>query len=99
MERTSASATVFGSERRGRVAFVRRFVSAHSFLLKWAATKRRPPARNFTFGGYTFTPTALMNRDGWRIRVGAYRVLYFADIKARQITVGVIGHRRDVYRD
>jgi mRNA-degrading endonuclease RelE of RelBE toxin-antitoxin system len=30
--------------------------------------------------------------------VGDYRVLYFADTKAKQITVGVIGHRRDVYR-
>jgi mRNA interferase RelE/StbE len=41
----------------------------------------------------------LKNRDGWRIRVGDYRVLYFADTKARQITIGVIGHRREVYRD
>jgi mRNA interferase RelE/StbE len=40
----------------------------------------------------------LRNRDGWRIRVGDYRVLYFADKKVRQIVVGVIGHRRDVYR-
>jgi mRNA interferase RelE/StbE len=40
----------------------------------------------------------LKNRDGWRIRVGDYRVLYFADTKAKEITVGVIGHRRDVYR-
>jgi mRNA interferase RelE/StbE len=41
----------------------------------------------------------LKNRDGWRIRVGDYRILYFADTKTRQITVGVIGHRREVYRD
>jgi mRNA interferase RelE/StbE len=41
----------------------------------------------------------LRNRDGWRIRVGDYRVLYFADSKMRQIVVGVIGHRREVYRD
>jgi mRNA interferase RelE/StbE len=41
----------------------------------------------------------LKNRDGWRIRVGDYRILYFADSKARQIVVGVIGHRREVYRD
>jgi mRNA interferase RelE/StbE len=34
----------------------------------------------------------LKNRDGWRIRIGDYRVLYFADAKARQITVGAIGH-------
>jgi mRNA interferase RelE/StbE len=41
----------------------------------------------------------LKNRDGFRIRVGDYRVLYFADTKSRQIVVGVIGHRREVYRD
>lgn len=40
----------------------------------------------------------LKNRDGWRIRVGDYRVLYFADSEARQIVVGVIGHRGEVYR-
>lgn len=41
----------------------------------------------------------LKNRDGWRIRVGDYRILYFADAKTRKITIGVIGHRREVYRD
>ncbi len=41
----------------------------------------------------------LKNRDGFRIRVGDYRVLYFADNKAKQIVIGVIGHRREVYRD
>jgi mRNA interferase RelE/StbE len=41
----------------------------------------------------------LKNRDGFRIRIGDYRVLYFADTKARQIVIGAIGHRREVYRD
>ena len=41
----------------------------------------------------------LKNRDGWRIRVGDYRVLYFADPKTRKLVVGAIGHRREVYRD
>lgn len=41
----------------------------------------------------------LRNRDGWRIRVGDYRVLYFADSTACQIVIGVIGHRREVYRN
>lgn len=41
----------------------------------------------------------LKNRDGFRIRVGDYRILYFADTKLKQIAVGVIGHRREVYRD
>jgi mRNA interferase RelE/StbE len=40
----------------------------------------------------------LKNRDGWRVRVGDYRILYFADKTARQVIVGVIAHRRDVYR-
>jgi mRNA interferase RelE/StbE len=41
----------------------------------------------------------LRNRDGWRIRVGDCRVLYFADAKTKQIVIGVIGHRREVYRN
>ena len=41
----------------------------------------------------------LRNRDGFRIRVGDYRVLYFADTKAKLIVIGAIGHRREVYRD
>ncbi len=41
----------------------------------------------------------LKNRHGFRIRVGDYRVLYFADPKLKHIVVGVIGHRREVYRD
>jgi len=41
----------------------------------------------------------LKNRDGFRIRVGDYRVLYLADAKLKQIVIGNIGHRREVYRD
>jgi mRNA interferase RelE/StbE len=41
----------------------------------------------------------LKNRDGFRIRVGDYRVLYLADVKLKQIVIGSIGHRREVYRD
>jgi len=40
----------------------------------------------------------LQNRDGWRIRVGDYCLLYFVNAKARRIVVGIIGHRREVYR-
>ncbi len=41
----------------------------------------------------------LKNRDGFRIRVGDYRVLYSADSETKTIVVGVIRHRREVYRD
>ena len=41
----------------------------------------------------------LKNRDGFRIRVGDYRVLYLTDAKSQQIVIGSIGHRRKIYRD
>lgn len=41
----------------------------------------------------------LKNRDGFRIRIGDYRVLYLADTKSKQIVIGNIAHRREVYRD
>ncbi len=40
----------------------------------------------------------LTGREGWRIRVGAYRIIYEVDDAARTVTVLHIGHRRDVYR-
>lgn len=40
----------------------------------------------------------LTGRDGWRIRVGAYRVVYELDEHPGTITILHVGHRRDVYR-
>ncbi len=40
----------------------------------------------------------LSGREGWRIRVGSYRVIYEIDDAQRTVTVLHIGHRRDVYR-
>ena len=40
----------------------------------------------------------LTNREGWRIRVGDYRVIYEIDDKTRVVTVLHVGHRRDVYK-
>jgi len=34
----------------------------------------------------------------WRIRVGAYRIVYVIDDHARTVDVTRIAHRRDVYR-
>ena len=39
----------------------------------------------------------LAGREGWRIRVGNYRVIYEIDDTKKQITILHIGHRRDVY--
>jgi len=40
----------------------------------------------------------LTGREGWRIRVGDYRVIYEIDDKQQVVTILHIGHRRDVYR-
>lgn len=40
----------------------------------------------------------LKDREGWRIRVGQYRVIYEIDDAARLVRVLEAGHRRDVYR-
>lgn len=39
----------------------------------------------------------LVGREGWRIRVGNYRVIYEIDDAKQEITILHIGHRRDVY--
>lgn len=39
----------------------------------------------------------LVGRDGWRIRLGDYRVIYEIDDAQKKITVLPVGHRRDVY--
>ncbi len=36
--------------------------------------------------------------EGWRIRVGDYRVLYQIDDDAQTVTVVRVKHRREVYR-
>ena len=40
----------------------------------------------------------LTGREGWRIRVGDYRVIYEIDDSLQQLIVLHVGHRRDVYK-
>ena len=40
----------------------------------------------------------LTGREGWRIRVGHYRVIYEIDDRRQVVAVAHVGHRRDVYR-
>ncbi len=36
--------------------------------------------------------------EGYRIRVGDYRIVYLVDDDARVVDVARIGHRREIYR-
>jgi mRNA interferase RelE/StbE len=36
--------------------------------------------------------------EGWRVRVGQYRILYQIDDGAQTVTIARVRHRRDVYR-
>jgi mRNA interferase RelE/StbE len=40
----------------------------------------------------------LQGHDGYRIRIGDYRVLYLIDDRTGTIEVLAVGHRREVYR-
>jgi len=40
----------------------------------------------------------LVDREGWRIRVGVYRIIYKIDDTQKTVTVTHIGHRSDVYQ-
>ena len=40
----------------------------------------------------------LAGREGWRVRVSDYRIIYEIDDAARIVTVLDVGHRRDIYR-
>jgi mRNA interferase RelE/StbE len=40
----------------------------------------------------------LTARDGWRIAVAEWRVIYEIDDAQQTVTVHHVGHRRDVYR-
>ena len=42
--------------------------------------------------------TKLAAREGWRIRVGDFRVIYEIDDRQQVVAILHIGHRRDVYR-
>jgi mRNA interferase RelE/StbE len=40
----------------------------------------------------------LKSSDGYRIRIGDYRVLYRIDTAKAEVSVFAIGHRKEVYR-
>ncbi len=37
-------------------------------------------------------------KEGWRVRVGEFRILYRIDDDSREVRIFEIGHRREVYR-
>ncbi|MFN7016331.1 MAG: type II toxin-antitoxin system RelE family toxin [Fimbriimonadales bacterium] len=40
----------------------------------------------------------LVGREGWRLRVGRYRVIYEIDDASRIVTILDVAHRRDIYQ-
>ncbi len=52
------------------------------------ATDPRPPGFRSLTG----------RRPYLRVRSGDYRVIYAVDDRARVVTIGAVGHRREIYR-
>ncbi|TRT43458.1 type II toxin-antitoxin system RelE family toxin [Microcystis aeruginosa] len=40
----------------------------------------------------------LTGREGWRVRIGVYRIIYGIDDSEKKVIVLDIGHRKDIYR-
>ncbi len=40
----------------------------------------------------------LIGREGWRIRIGKFRVIYEIDDKHKTVTILHIAHRKDIYK-
>jgi mRNA interferase RelE/StbE len=47
-------------------------------------------------GGFPLGARRLVGGDGWRIRVGDWRVIY--SVEGDDVRVKRVGHRREVYR-
>jgi len=58
-------------------------------VIRLAALKNNPRPSN---------SKKLRGREGYRIRVGDYRILYVIEEDAKKVEVYSIAHRRDVYR-
>ena len=41
----------------------------------------------------------MKNREGWRVRIGDYRVIYDINDESSVVSVAKIGHRREMYRE
>ena len=37
-------------------------------------------------------------REGFRLRVGDYRILYIVDVKKKELTILSVAHRKEAYR-
>lgn len=48
---------------------------------------------------YPVGSNKLEGRNGWRIRIGDYRVLYTVDEEVRELSILSVAHRRDAYRN
>ena len=42
--------------------------------------------------------TKLTASEGYRIRMGSYRVLYTIDDRAKHVLIYSVGHRKEIYR-
>ncbi|MBZ5546291.1 MAG: type II toxin-antitoxin system RelE/ParE family toxin [Acidobacteriia bacterium] len=59
-----------------------------AFILS-LATNPRPPGTKRLKGKL---------KEGWRVRVGEYRILYRIDDEKSEVRIFEVGHRREVYR-
>ena len=81
-----------------RVTILRRAAKALSKLPTTDYTRTRDAIRSLGEEPRPAGCKKLVGREGWRVRVGRYRVIYEVDDDVRVVAVLDVGHRKDVYR-
>ena len=81
-----------------RISILRRAQKALADLQKEDYQRVRDSIKNLAEEPRPSGCSKLSGRQGWRIRVGSYRVIYEIDDLEKVVTVLDIGHRREIYR-
>ena len=80
-----------------RVEILRRAAKALSKLPQQDYPRVRDAIRSLASDPRPAGCKKLTGRDGWRLRVGRYRVLYEVADRVRVVTVLDVGDRKDIY--
>ena len=81
-----------------RVEILRRAAKALATLPRKDYERVRDAIRDLATEPRPHGCKKLVGREGWRLRVGRYRVIYEIEDAVLVVTVLEVGHRKDIYR-
>ena len=85
-------------ERKYALKILRRAAKELESLPQETYDRINESIRRLAFDPYPNGSIKLVGREGFRLRVGKYRVIYDVDSKTRNVIILDIGHRKDIYK-